>query len=206
MKNNLICKYLDKLYPDPICPLNYNKDYELLIATVLSAQTTDIQVNKVTSELFKNRTIYDIANINKEELIEIIKPCGNMTKKSEYIIKICKSLIKDYNGSVPRNREYLESLPGVGRKTANVVLVTIFNEPAFAVDTHIFRVAKILGIADEDDNILEVEEKLCNFFKKEEWGKRHLQLLFFGRYICKSKKAECLTCPFNKFCDKKKCI
>ena len=206
MKNKEICEYLDKLYPNPTCPLDYKEDYELLIATVLSAQTTDIQVNKVTKELFKNRTIYDIANMDKTVLEDIIRSCGNMTKKSSYILDICKLLIKDFDGKVPNDRSYLENLPGVGRKTTNVVLATIFNEPAFAVDTHINRVAKVLEIADEGDDIKVVEDKLCNFFDKEEWGKRHLQLLFFGRYICKSQKPDCKLCQMNKFCKKKKCI
>lgn len=205
MKNKEICKLLDSLYPNPKCPLNYTKDYELLIATVLSAQTTDIQVNKVTEVLFKNRTIYDIQDMDEGEISDIIRSCGNMSKKSRYIKEIANSLIRDYQGNVPNNREYLESLPGVGRKTANVILATIFNEPAFAVDTHINRVAKIFEIADENDNIQTVEDKLCSFFNKEEWGKRHLQMLYFGRYICKSQKPNCSICKYSDKCKKKKC-
>lgn len=206
MKNKEICELLDSLYPDPKCPLNYSKDYELLIATVLSAQTTDLQVNNVTKELFNKRTIYDIKDMDITEISEIIKSCGNNNKKSKFIKEIARLLVEEHNGIVPNDRAYLESLPGVGRKTANVVLATIFNEPAFAVDTHINRVAKIFGIADENDDIITVEEKLCSFFERKDWGKRHLQMLYFGRYICKSQKPDCSTCKYSSKCKKKKCI
>lgn len=206
MKNKEICELLDSLYPNPKCPLNYNKDYELLIATVLSAQTTDIQVNNVTKELFNKRTIFDIKDMDISDISKIIKSCGNNNKKSKFIKEIANLLIKDHNGIVPNDRVYLESLPGVGRKTANVVLATIFNEPAFAVDTHINRVAKIFGIAEENDDIKTVEEKLCAYFERKDWSKRHLQMLYFGRYICKSQKPVCSVCKYSNKCKKKKCI
>lgn len=205
MKNKEINDYLIELNPNPECPLNYNKDYELLIATVLSAQTTDIQVNKCTEVLFKKYNLEELSKCNIEDIIDIIRPTGNMHKKSGYVIEIAKRLIQEQNGKVPNNREYLESLPGVGRKTANVVLATIFNEPAFAVDTHIERVAKRLGIAKENDTVLEVEQKLMKFFPKDEWATKHLQVLLFGRYICKSKNPLCENCKIKKYCKNSKC-
>ena len=206
MKNKEICDYLDRIHPNPKCPLNYNKDYELLIAVVLSAQSKDDQVNKVTKELFTKYDINSLAKASKEEIIDILRPCGNMNKKSDYIIKICKSLLNDHNGTVPCNREYLERLPGVGRKTTNVILATLFDIPAFAVDTHIERVAKTLGYADENDSVLEVEQKLMKAFEPQTWGKRHLQILLFGRYICKKNKPKCEECELHKYCKNKKCI
>lgn len=205
MKNKEINDYLIELNPNPECPLNYNKDYELLIATVLSAQTTDVHVNKCTEILFKKYDLEELSKCNIEDIIDIIRPTGNMQKKSSYVIEIAKRLMKEQNGKVPNDREYLESLPGVGRKTTNVVLATIFNEPAFAVDTHIERVAKRLEIAAVSDTVLEVEQKLMEFFPKEEWATKHLQVLLFGRYVCKSKNPLCENCKIKKYCKNSKC-
>lgn len=158
---------LDEIVPNPRCTLDYNKDYELLIATLLSAQCTDARVNIVTKELFALFDIFKLAKSKPEDIIDIIRPCGNMNKKSEYIITLSKMLVKDYNGSVPNNREYLESLPGVGRKTANVVLSNLYNVPAIAIDTHVERVAKRLGFADITDSVTTVENKLMSLFLKK---------------------------------------
>ena len=206
MKNKEIKTYLSELNPNPKCPLNYTLDYELLIAVVLSAQSHDDQVNNVTKVLFEKYNLETLSKANLEDIVDIIRPAGNMHKKAKYIIEICNRLIKEQNGKVPNDREYLESLPGVGRKTTNVILATLFDEPAFAVDTHIERVAKRLGIADDKDNILEVEEKLMKFYKKEEIGKAHLQVLLFGRYICKAKNPLCETCKLKKYCSYSKHI
>ena len=205
MKNKEISSYLEELNPNPECPLDYRVDYELLIATVLSAQSTDVQVNKVTKVLFEKYDLESLSKANLDDVINIIRPTGNMTKKSKYIIEIANRLLRDHNGKVPNDREYLESLPGVGRKTTNVVLATIFNEQAFAVDTHIERVAKRLGIAAEKDSVLKTEEKLIKFFKGEDFGKKHLQVLLFGRYICKSQKPLCDQCKLKKYCKNSKC-
>lgn len=191
---------LDEIVPNPRCTLDYNKDYELLIATLLSAQCTDARVNIVTKELFALFDIFKLAKSKPEDIIDIIRPCGNMNKKSEYIITLSKMLVKDYNGSVPNNREYLESLPGVGRKTANVVLSNIYNVPAIAVDTHVERVAKRLGFADITDSVTIVENKLMSLFPEEKWSKLHHQLLLFGRYTCMSQNPLCESCKLKKYC------
>lgn len=206
MNNNEFYELLNEMVPNPKCSLDYNKDYELLIATCLSAQCTDARVNIVTKELFKKFDIFSLANSKPEDIIDIIRPCGNMNKKSVYIIDIAKSLVKDYNGVVPNNREYLESLNGIGRKTTNVVLANIFNEPAFAVDTHVERVSKRLGIARKNDNVLKVEQKLMKKFPKEKWNRLHHQLLLLGRYTCTSRNPKCAQCKMSKFCKNYKCI
>ena len=197
MKTNEFLKTIDKLIPDARCELNYNKDYELLIATVLSAQCTDKRVNEATANLFKEYDIFSLAKAKESDIQSIIYTLGSHSKKSKYIIEIAKRLVNDYNGIVPNNREYLESLPGVGRKTCNVVLSNLFNEPAIAVDTHVARVAIRLGLANKDDSVLEIEKKLMKFLPKERWSKTHHQLVLFGRYICKSKKPECEKCLFT---------
>ena len=197
-----IINELDKLIPNPKCELNYNKDYELLIATVLSAQSTDKRVNSVTKILFEKYDLLALKDADIKEIEDIIKPVGTYTRKALYIKEIANKLIKDYNGVVPNNREYLESLPGVGRKTTNVVLSNLFDVPAFAVDTHVFRVSKRLGIAKPKDDVLKVEKKLMKYFPKEKWSRLHHQLVLFGRYTCKSIKPDCINCPFNKKCKK----
>lgn len=201
MKIDAIEKYLNTLFPNPKCELNYTKDYELLIATVLSAQATDKSVNKVTEVLFKKyNTLEKMKNANKEDLKRIIKPIGTSNKKSEYIKQIASILVEKYEGRVPNNRKALESMPGVGRKTTNLVLSNIYNIPEFAVDTHVNRVSKRLGLSKDVDDVLEVERKLKRKFKREEWGKRHHQLVLFGRYHCKAKNPDCMNCQLQEYC------
>jgi len=199
-----IIEKLDKLIPNPKCELNYNKDYELLIATVLSAQSTDKRVNMVTDKLFSKYNLEDLKELDIKIIEDTIRPVGTYQRKSQYIKEIAKRLIDDYNGIVPNNRDYLESLPGVGRKTTNVVISNLFNEPAIAVDTHVERVSKRLGIAKVNDNVLNVEKKLMKKFPKEKWNRLHHQLVLFGRYHCKSIKPDCVNCPFNDKCKLKK--
>ena len=147
--------YLDELFPNPRCELNYNKDYELLLATMLSAQTTDKRVNSVTAILFKKYpTLKELSEANIIDVQNIIRPIGTYHKKAQHLIEIAKRLEEDYHGQLPNNREYLESLPGVGRKTTNVVLSNIFNVPCIAVDTHVSRVSKRLNLAKESDDHL----------------------------------------------------
>lgn len=191
---------LDQMIPNPKCELNYEKDYELLIATVLSAQCTDKRVNMVTEVLFSVYDIYSLAKANQEDVINIIKSLGTASKKSSYIIEIAKRLVEDYVGRVPNDRTYLESLPGVGRKTANVVFSNLFDVPAIAVDTHVERVSKRLGFAKENDDVLTVEKKLMKKLDKSKWSRCHHQLVLFGRYICKAKNPECEKCLFEN-CD-----
>ncbi len=200
MKINEILSGLDKMIENPRCELDYKKDYELLIATVLSAQCTDARVNKVTKVLWSKYDLKSLSNAKKSDIEKIIYSCGNYKKKSEYIINIAKSLLKDYDGKVPNDREYLESLSGVGRKTVNVVLSNIYNEPLIAVDTHVDRVSKRLGLANDKDNVLQVENKLMKKIPKNLWSRTHHQLVLFGRYICKSKKPNCNECLLTSYC------
>ena len=196
-----IINYLDELIPNPKCELNYNKDYELLIATMLSAQTTDKRVNMVTSILFKKYdSLEKLRNSNIDDIIKIIKPIGTFNKKANNIINIAKKL-KDVNDVVPNDRKFLESLPGVGRKTANVVLSNLYNEPFIAVDTHVQRVSKRLGITRYND-VLKTEKRLYNFFKGEDFCRLHHQLVLFGRYHCKAKNPNCINCKLKDICKK----
>ena len=197
----MIEDYLDELFPNPRCELNYTKDYELLLATMLSAQTTDKRVNSVTEILFKKYpTLKALSEANITDIQNIIRPIGTYHKKSENLIEIAKKLNKDYGETLPNNRDYLESLPGVGRKTANVVLSNIFNVPCIAVDTHVSRVSKRLNFAKEKDNPLQIEKKLNKKFKKEDLCKRHHQLVLFGRYYCLARNPKCPECKLKEIC------
>lgn len=202
-KSNFIIKELDKLYPNACCELIHHNNFELLIAVILSAQTTDERVNEVTPLLFeKYPNAKYLAKANIKDVENIIKPIGLYKNKALNIINTSKILMDKYNGEVPSNREKLESLNGVGRKTANIILSNCFNVPAFAVDTHVSRVSKRLGIANKDDDVKQIEEKLMIFFDKKYWTKLHHQFIFFGRYKCKAIKPDCVDCPFIKICDK----
>lgn len=194
---------LDIMFPDARCELNYNRDYELLIATLLSAQCTDKRVNEVTSILFGKYDIYGLSKAKKSDIQPIIYSLGNSNKKSSYVIEVAKRLVEDYNGVVPNDRSYLESLPGVGRKTTNVVLSNLFDEPAIAVDTHVERVCKRLKLAYKNDSVLTVEKKLMRKIPKDKWSRSHHQLVLFGRYICKAVKPECSKCLFYEDCSSK---
>ena len=202
INSKYIIDNLDRLIPNPKCELDYTKDYELLMATVLSAQSTDKRVNMVTKELFKYN-LNELANIDIKIIEDIIRPVGTFKRKALYIKEIANKLINECNGVVPNNRDYLENLKGVGRKTTNVVLSNLFNEPAIAVDTHVFRVSKRLGIANSVDDIMTVEEKLMKFFPKNKWNRLHHQLVLFGRYTCKSQNPNCQNCPFKPTCKAK---
>ncbi len=203
MKNDEIIRIFDEYIPDPKCSLNYSKDYELLIATVLSAQCTDERVNQVTKVLFNKYNLEGLSNASIEDITNIIRPCGNMNRKSIYIKEIANRLIKEKDGIVPNDRAYLESLPGVGRKVCNVILANLFNENVIAVDTHVERVSKRLGFAKKDDNPLKVEERLNKKFE-DKLGRLHHQILLFGRYYCKSKNPLCENCKFKNICNYKK--
>ena len=197
---NKIIEYLDELFPDPKCELNYNKDYELLIAVMLSAQTTDKRVNMVTKELFsKYETLDELKNAPLDSIINMIRPIGTFNKKALNIKKIAESLIKDCGGIVPNDREYLEKLSGVGRKTTNVVLSNLYNEPCIAVDTHVKRVSNRLNLI-KSDNVLEIEKVLEKNFPKNKLIRLHHQLVLFGRYYCKAVKPECANCKLKSIC------
>lgn len=205
MKANRVINYLDELIPDARCELNYTKDYELLMAVMLSAQTTDKRVNMVTKELFsKYPSLEDIKNADLKELESIIRPIGTYTKKAKNLKEIATKLLEEKNGIVPNDRIFLESLSGVGRKTTNVVLANLFNEPFIAVDTHVSRVSKRLGLAKETDDPLKIEMKLNKKFPKNKLNRLHHQLVLFGRYYCKAQKPLCETCKLNDICKYKK--
>lgn len=201
MTMNEIITYLDSIIPNPVCELHYQKDYELLIAVMLSAQTTDQRVNMVTDILFNQYpTLESLATANLEDIITIIKPIGTYHKKSNNIISISKKLLEYQNGIVPNNRNFLESLPGVGRKTANVVLSNLYDVACIAVDTHVSRVSIRLGIAKENDDVLTIEKKLNKKFPKEKLARLHHQLVLFGRYHCKAIKPKCENCGLKLMC------
>jgi len=201
MKMNNIFNYLDEILPDAKCELNYNKDYELLIAVMLSAQTTDKRVNEVTEVLFnKYNTLDKLKNANIDDIKNIIRPIGTFNKKASNIIEISNEISKI--GYVPNDRDYLEKLSGVGRKTTNVVLSNLYNEPYLAVDTHVARVSKRLGLVKKDDDVLTIEKKLYKKIPKEKINKLHHQLVLFGRYYCKAIKPMCDTCKLKDICKK----
>ena len=193
--------YLDELFPNPKCELNFNKDYELLIAVVLSAQTTDKRVNSVTPILFdKYPTLEELSNADVETIGQIIKPIGTFNKKAVFVKEIATILKDNYDGMVPNDRASLEKMPGVGRKTTNVVLSVLFNVPAIAVDTHVARVSKRLGLAKRNDTVNVIEKKLMKKLEKSTWSKRHHQLVLFGRYHCKAISPNCSTCKLKSIC------
>ncbi len=203
MKTDYIRKNLDILIPNPVCELIYHEDYELLIAVMLSAQCTDKRVNMVTSKLFKKYTLNDLANIDLKKLENEIKSLGSYTKKAFYLKEIAQNILLECDGKVPNNREYLESLPGVGRKTCNVVLAELFNVPTFAVDTHVMRVSKRLHLVSATSDVLQIEKKLMKIFKESEWNRVNHQFVLFGRYFCTAKNPQCKDCPFVKMCVEK---
>ncbi len=198
---NKILDELEKLYPDAKCELNYGTAFELLIATILSAQCTDVRVNKVTSELFKKyNTARDFANLSIEEISKEIKSCGLYKSKSQKIKDTSEQLCELYDGEVPDSLEKLIKLPGVGRKTAGVVLSNAFNHPAIAVDTHVFRVSNRIGIVDEP-NPQKTEFALMEAIPKERWSHSHHVLIFHGRRMCKARNPECASCPIKEDCN-----
>ena len=201
--NNILI-YLDELYENPRCELNYNKDYEFLIAVMLSAQTTDKRVNMVTDRLFKKyNSLGKLMNAPDKEIEGIIKEIGTYHKKTQYIKEIAKILYRN-GGYVPNDRKFLESLPGVGRKTTNVVLSELFNEDCIAVDTHVKRVSIRLGLVNKNDDVLVIEKKLMKSLDKNKWSKVHHQLVLFGRYYCKAINPKCINCKLNDICKYKK--
>ncbi|MHD0397690.1 endonuclease III [Staphylococcus simulans] len=192
---------IDEMFPDAECELKHDNPFELTIAVLLSAQCTDVLVNKVTRELFKKyKTPQDYLDVSLEELQQDIRSIGLYRNKAKNIQKLCRSLIDQFDGKIPNQRTDLESLAGVGRKTANVVLSVAFGVPALAVDTHVERVSKRLGINRWKDSVKEVEERLCSIIPKERWNQSHHQLIFFGRYHCTARAPKCDICPLFNDC------
>lgn len=202
MKASSIIKELDNKFPNPKSELEFNHDYELVISTMLSAQTTDKRVNLVTKEIYKKYdTLEKLNKLSIKEIESLISSLGFYKNKAKYFKEITKTLI-NYE-KVPNNREFLESIPGVGRKSANVILSVLYNEPYIAVDTHVTRVSKRFGIANSKDNVLTIENKLYKKFKGYKYSKIGEQLVLFGRYICVSKKPNCSMCGLYYECNAK---
>ncbi len=200
-KADTIMIALDKLFPNAKAELNFINHYELIIAVILSAQTTDVQVNLVTKNLFaKYPTFQALSKANLADVEKIIKTIGLYRNKAKYIIANAKIVTDKYDGILPNDRKILESLPGVGRKTANVVLANAFNVPTLAVDTHVYRVSIRLGLASKNDNVYQTEQKLYKIFPQDKWIKLHHQLIFFGRYICLARSPKCFSCPLFDVC------
>ncbi|MFS0781422.1 endonuclease III [Bacillus sp. 1P06AnD] len=192
---------MKEMFPNAHCELVHRNPFELVIAVALSAQCTDVLVNKVTATLFqKYKTPEDYLAVPLEELQDDIRSIGLFRNKAKNIQKLCTMLIDDFDGIVPSTREELVKLPGVGRKTANVVMSVAFGEPAIAVDTHVERVSKRLGICRYKDNVLQVEEALMKKVPMEEWSLTHHTMIFFGRYHCKAQNPKCEICPLNSLC------
>lgn len=195
-----ILNELDALYPDAKAELDYNTPFELLIAVILSAQCTDLRVNQVTKVLFEvANTPKSMCEIPLEDLETLVKPCGLYKTKAKNIKNTACLLMAEYQGQVPRSHEALMTLPGVGRKTANVVVSNVFDIPAIAVDTHVFRVANRMGLAKAKD-VENTEFQLQKALPKEKWSKAHHQLIFLGRRICKARSPLCEMCPMTSVC------
>lgn len=200
MKNEEFLEKLNKLIPEPKCELKYNSPYELLVAVILSAQCTDKRVNIVTEELFKEyNTPEKMLKLSQEELEEKIHSCGFYHNKAKNILEMSKSLLEKFNGQVPNDLDKLQTLAGVGRKTANVVFAEAFKGNAIAVDTHVLRVSNRLGFVKTENPFI-CERALMENFDENVWGKLHLQLVLFGRYICKAQKPDCQSCLFLNDC------
>ena len=196
---NEILSYLEELIPNPKCELNYTKDYELLIAVMLSAQTTDKRVNIVTKGLFNKYDNLDkLSKASVKDIEKEVKQLGNYTKKSKAVIEIANK-VKEWD-KVPNNRKLLESLPMVGRKTVSVVLSELYNEPNIAVDTHVERTSKRLGIVRKNANVLQVEQALKRKVPRDLWCITHLRLVHFGRYYCTAKNPLCNSCKLKNIC------
>lgn len=192
---------MGEMFPDAHCELNYENSFDLLIAVLLSAQTTDVNVNRVTNNLFKKyRTPKDYLSVCVTELEDDIKSIGLFRTKAKNIQKLCQTLLDEHDGKVPTTREELVKLAGVGRKTANVVMSVAFNEPAIAVDTHVERVAKRLAFCRWKDSVLQVENTLMKKIPRDEWSVSHHRFIFFGRYHCKAANPNCLECPLLTVC------
>jgi endonuclease-3 len=192
---------IEDMFPDAHCELNHSNPFELTIAVLLSAQCTDALVNKVTPKLFaKYKTPQDYLNVSLEELQDDIRSIGLYRNKAKNIQKLSELLLTEYNGEIPKDRDELTKLPGVGRKTANVVVSVAYDIPAIAVDTHVERVSKRLGICRWKDSVLQVEETLMKKIPKSLWSATHHRLIFFGRYHCKAQNPNCPECPLLSIC------
>ncbi len=203
-KLSLITSFLDERYPNVGCELKYNKDYELVIAVMLSAQTTDIAVNKVTENLFKTYpTLEALANADLNMVEDIIHSIGLYKNKAKHVIEIAKYILDNFNGVLPSDKDLLQNMPGVGNKTAGVIRAEVFKIPDLPVDTHILRITKRLKLASLEDDAYDTEMKLKKLFPKEDWIKLHHQLIHFGRDVCVARNPHCENCKLCEICTKK---
>ena len=204
MKTNIVhlLAYLDELFPHASCELFYTKDYELVIAVMLSAQTTDKSVNAVTTVLFnKYKSLDELNAASLEDIEEILKPIGLYKSKAKNLKGIVKDLIEKFNYVVPSDKDLLQTLPGVGNKTAGVIRAEIFKIPDLPVDTHILRISKRLNLAKKDDEPIDVERKLKKIIPEERWIKSHHQFIHFGRYFCTARSPKCAECKIKDSCN-----
>lgn len=198
-----VLKILAETYPDAGCALHFSSTYQLLTAVALSAQTTDKKVNQVTEGLFQLcPTAAEMAEFDEEKLQQILKPIGMYRSKAKNIIAMSRMLLEKYGGQVPEDQKLLEELPGVGRKTANVVMSVGFGHPRIAVDTHVFRVSNRIGIVDQKD-VLSTEKALMEAIPKDQWTVNHHRLIWHGRLICTARNPGCGKCPLSEICLKK---
>ena len=203
-KIELITSYLDEILPNVGCELHYTKDYELVIAVMLSAQTTDVSVNRVTDVLFSRySSLEEMANAKLEDIEDIIHSIGLYKNKAKHVLEITNKILNDFGGKVPSDKDLLQTLPGVGNKTAGVIRAEIFKIPDLPVDTHILRISKRLGLAKEKDDAYATEMKLKKLFPEDRWIKTHHQLIHFGRYHCTARNPECENCKLAGICTKK---
>jgi len=194
-KAEIIIQVLDELFPQPPIPLEHVDPFTLLIAVLLSAQTTDVMVNRVTPALFeKANTADEMARLSVEEILAIIKPLGLAPTKARNIRKLSQILVEEHQGRVPDTYEDLEVLPGVGHKTASVVMAQAFGIPAFPVDTHIHRLAQRWGLSN-GKSVVQTEKDLKRIFPREQWNKLHLQIIYFGRKYCPARNHDAGACP-----------
>lgn len=195
---------LTEQFPDAHCELIHRNPFELAVAVVLSAQATDVSVNKVTPALFeKYPTPALMAEASLPEIEEKIRTIGLYRNKAKSISALSKRLVEEFHGEMPRTMEELLTLPGVGRKSANVILSVCFDVPAIAVDTHVERISKRLGLARKNDDVFTVEKKLMRKIPKEKWSHAHHLFIFFGRYFCKAKNPQCDDCKLQDLCKEK---
>lgn len=197
----LVLQELESLYGNERCGLDFSSPFELLVATILSAQCTDVRVNQVTAKLFTAyNTPRKMLTLTEGELQQKIRSCGLSETKAKNIVETCRLLLSEYGGEVPKTMEELIKLPGVGRKTANVVLSNAFGIPAIAVDTHVFRVSKRIGLA-KGNNVNQVEQSLMKNIPKEYWSRAHHWIIWHGRKVCSARSPKCDSCTISKYCD-----
>ncbi|MDD7282270.1 endonuclease III [Floccifex sp.] len=205
MSGNEILDEIEKIFPNAKCELLHNSSFQLLVAVVLSAQTTDASVNKVTPSLFaRYPDAKSLAQADIQDVEDLIRFIGLYKNKARSIVNLSKELMNRFDGQVPSSYKDLMSLPGVGRKTANVVRSVAFDIPSFAVDTHVERVSKRLGLAKPNDSVEKVEEKLKRKIDRSRWNQGHHDMIFFGRYLCTSRNPKCNQCPFVTICKRDK--